>query len=77
MFQPDLLRGKRFLVTGGGTGLGLAMGRHFLELGAELVICGRREAVLAEAAEKLGERLTDPAPDTAEAQSSQLEPSPS
>jgi NAD(P)-dependent dehydrogenase (short-subunit alcohol dehydrogenase family) len=50
MFQPDLLRGKRILVTGGGTGLGLSMGRRFLGLGAELVICGRREQVLADAA---------------------------
>jgi NAD(P)-dependent dehydrogenase (short-subunit alcohol dehydrogenase family) len=53
MFQPDLLKGKRILVTGGGTGLGLSMGRRFLELGADLVICGRREAVLQEAAAKL------------------------
>src|SRR5262249_39580013 len=53
MFQPDLLRDKRILVTGGGTGLGLSMGRRFLELGAELVICGRREQGLAEAAAKL------------------------
>ncbi len=30
MFQTDLLRGKRVLVTGGGTGL-VAMGRRFLE----------------------------------------------
>lgn len=53
MFQPDLLKGKRILVTGGGTGLGLSMGRRFLELGADLVICGRRREVLAEAAAKL------------------------
>lgn len=50
MFQTDLLRGKRMLVTGGGTGLGLAMGKRFLELGASLVICGRREQVLKDAA---------------------------
>lgn len=49
MFQTDLLAGKRVLVTGGGTGLGLAMGRRFLELGADLAICGRRAGVLAEA----------------------------
>ena len=49
MFMPDLLKAKRILITGGGTGLGLSMGRRFLELGAELVICGRRTEVLAEA----------------------------
>jgi NAD(P)-dependent dehydrogenase (short-subunit alcohol dehydrogenase family) len=53
MFQPDLLNGKRILITGGGTGLGLSMGRRFLQLGAELVICGRRQEVLAEAAKSL------------------------
>jgi NAD(P)-dependent dehydrogenase (short-subunit alcohol dehydrogenase family) len=53
MFQPDLLKGKRALITGGGTGLGLAMGRRFLELGAALIICGRRENVLREAADNL------------------------
>jgi NAD(P)-dependent dehydrogenase (short-subunit alcohol dehydrogenase family) len=46
MFQSDLLHGKRILVTGGGTGLGKAMGARFLELGADLVICGRRREVL-------------------------------
>jgi len=53
MFQPGLLKGKRILVTGGGTGLGLSMGRRFLELGAHLVVCGRRNEVLAEAAKNL------------------------
>lgn len=53
MFQADLLKGKRILVTGGGTGLGYSMGHRFLELGAELVICGRRVEVLQEAADKL------------------------
>jgi NAD(P)-dependent dehydrogenase (short-subunit alcohol dehydrogenase family) len=48
MFQPDLLKDKRVLITGGGTGLGKAMGRRFLELGAWLTICGRRAEVLAE-----------------------------
>jgi NAD(P)-dependent dehydrogenase (short-subunit alcohol dehydrogenase family) len=46
MFEKGLLRGKRILVTGGGSGLGAAMGGRFLELGAELIICGRRPEVL-------------------------------
>ena len=53
MFQNDLLKGKRILITGGGTGLGYSMGHRFLELGANLVICGRREEVLKDAADKL------------------------
>jgi len=53
MFQTDLLKGKRILITGGGTGLGFSMGRRFLTLGAELVICGRREQVLTDAAKQL------------------------
>src|ERR1700724_2820778 len=42
MFEKGLLKGKRILVTGGGSGLGAAMGRRFVGLGAELIICGRR-----------------------------------
>lgn len=57
MFRPDLLAGKRVLVTGGGTGLGLAMGRRFASLGAELAICGRREGVLKAAADGLRREL--------------------
>src|ERR1700751_1978101 len=52
MFEKGLLAGKRILVTGGGSGLGAAMARRFLELGAELIICGRRfELLEASAAE--------------------------
>ena len=46
MFNTDLLKNKRILVTGGGTGLGKGMAQRFLELGAEVYICGRREEVL-------------------------------
>ncbi|MBM3504171.1 MAG: SDR family oxidoreductase [Alphaproteobacteria bacterium] len=46
MFKNDLLAGKRILITGGGTGLGKSMGRRLVELGASLVICGRRREVL-------------------------------
>ena len=54
MFERDLLKDKRILVTGGGTGLGRSMGRRFLELGADLIICGRRKEVLDETAADLG-----------------------
>lgn len=53
MFRNDLFKGKRILVTGGGTGLGKAMARRLMELGAELHICGRREGVLQETAKEL------------------------
>jgi NAD(P)-dependent dehydrogenase (short-subunit alcohol dehydrogenase family) len=46
MFASDLLKGKRALITGGGTGLGKAMAKRYLELGATVYICGRREDVL-------------------------------
>ena len=48
MFQPDLLRSKRILITGGGTGLGKGTAKRFLELGGTVYICGRRENVLRE-----------------------------
>jgi NAD(P)-dependent dehydrogenase (short-subunit alcohol dehydrogenase family) len=53
VFEKNLLAGKRILITGGGTGLGKSMGKRFLELGASLYICGRREDVLADAADEL------------------------
>lgn len=56
MFQPDLLAGKRILITGGGSGLGAAMAQRFAELGASLVLCGRRIEVLADTAARLREQ---------------------
>jgi NAD(P)-dependent dehydrogenase (short-subunit alcohol dehydrogenase family) len=53
MFEKHLLSGKRILVTGGGSGLGAAMGRRFLELGADLVICGRRLELLEATADQM------------------------
>jgi NAD(P)-dependent dehydrogenase (short-subunit alcohol dehydrogenase family) len=53
MFRSDLLKGKRILITGGGTGLGKSIGRRYLELGADLMICGRRPEVLTAAADEL------------------------
>jgi NAD(P)-dependent dehydrogenase (short-subunit alcohol dehydrogenase family) len=53
MFRSDLLHSKRILITGGGTGLGKGMAERFLELGAEVYICGRREEILKSTAAEL------------------------
>lgn len=53
MFEKNLLAGKKILITGGATGLGKSMGHRFLELGASLCICGRREQLLTETAAEL------------------------
>ncbi|MFA4834425.1 MAG: SDR family NAD(P)-dependent oxidoreductase, partial [Patescibacteria group bacterium] len=37
------LEGKVVVVTGGSRGIGLELARNFLEQGARVVICGRKE----------------------------------
>jgi NAD(P)-dependent dehydrogenase (short-subunit alcohol dehydrogenase family) len=56
MFQQTLLQNKRALITGGGTGLGKATAQRFLELGAEVHICGRRQDVLTATEQELRSR---------------------
>ena len=53
MFQSDLLKDKVILITGGGTGLGRAMGERFLELGAKIAITSRKEEVLQQTANEM------------------------
>ncbi|HJN24821.1 MAG TPA: SDR family NAD(P)-dependent oxidoreductase, partial [Rhodospirillales bacterium] len=53
MFAPDLLKNKRILITGGGTGIGKNMAKRFMELGAVPIICSRREKVLEQTAGEL------------------------
>ena len=53
IFAPDLLSDKRILITGGGTGLGRGVAARLVKHGAEVHLWGRREAVLAEAAQEV------------------------
>ncbi|WP_371825433.1 SDR family oxidoreductase [Mucilaginibacter sp. SMC90] len=53
MLRDDALKGKTIIVTGGGTGLGKAMGTYFLQLGANLVITSRKLDVLQQTAAEM------------------------
>jgi NAD(P)-dependent dehydrogenase (short-subunit alcohol dehydrogenase family) len=53
MFTSDLLKDKRILITGGGTGIGRALAERYLQLGAKVFICGRRAEVVQKTAEEL------------------------
>ena len=53
MFQPDLLKGRTILITGGGTGLGRSMALCFADLGANLFLVGRRGEPLAKTCTEL------------------------
>lgn len=46
MLKEGSLEGEVILITGGGTGLGKAMGKYFAELGADLIIASRKLDVL-------------------------------
>jgi len=47
------MKGNTVLITGGATGIGYAMAKYFYERGNTLIICGRREDRLAQAANEL------------------------
>ena len=53
MLQPEAMKGKTIIVTGGGTGLGRSMGKYFVQLGAQLVITSRKLDVLQKTAREL------------------------
>jgi len=56
--QPSVfsLHGKIALITGGGSGIGFYIAECMVKAGARVVLTGRRESVLKEAVEKLGEK---------------------
>lgn len=53
MLRDEALKGKTVIITGGGTGLGKAMGAYFLKLGANLVITSRKLDVLQQTAAEM------------------------
>lgn len=53
MFTSDTLKNKTILITGGGSGLGLAMAKGFVKAGADIAICGRTEDKLQKAIEEI------------------------
>lgn len=53
MLRDDALKGKSIVVTGGGSGLGKAMSKYFLELGANVAITSRNLDKLKNTAEEL------------------------
>lgn len=55
MLPAGTFKDKTIVITGGGTGLGRAMGECFLKLGAKLAICGRRREVVEQAAKEMAD----------------------
>ena len=58
MKKEILLDGKHAVITGGGTGIGLGIAGEMIDAGAEVLLLGRREAVLKEAVSHLGEHAS-------------------
>jgi citronellol/citronellal dehydrogenase len=56
VFAHDALEGSVALVTGGGTNLGKAAAVELARCGASVVIAGRREEMLRQAADEIGDR---------------------
>jgi NAD(P)-dependent dehydrogenase (short-subunit alcohol dehydrogenase family) len=59
MFTDDTLSGQTILITGGGSGLGLAMAKKFASVGSNIAICGRTEDKLQQATEEITVAGTD------------------
>ncbi|KHD78397.1 hypothetical protein MB27_05275 [Actinoplanes utahensis] len=55
MYHPELLEGEVAVITGGGSGLGYAIARDFVSLGAEVVITSRSADRLADAEARISD----------------------
>src|SRR5512138_2089194 len=55
VFAPGILADQVALITGGGSGIGLATALEMIRLGARVAICGRTEDKLAAAKTRLAE----------------------
>jgi citronellol/citronellal dehydrogenase len=55
VFAPGVLAGQVAIVTGGGSGIGLATAREMVRIGAKVAICGRTAAKLEAAQAELGD----------------------
>ena len=53
IYRPGLFENRVAIVTGGGSGIGLAIARTLGELGAKVAICGRKPERLAVAKARL------------------------
>ena len=53
MYEKNFLQDKVALVTGGGTGIGMEIAIDFAEVGAKIVIAGRRDDILKKSSERL------------------------
>src|SRR5690242_829088 len=59
MFVPDLLKGKVAIITGGGTGIGLAIAKRLGSIGARIAIASRNSLHLERGANALREAGID------------------
>jgi NAD(P)-dependent dehydrogenase (short-subunit alcohol dehydrogenase family) len=57
VYRDGLLEGQTILISGGGSGMGKAMAFLVARLGAQVIICGRREERLSEAADSMDRLL--------------------
>lgn len=55
MFKADLFKDKNVFITGGGSGIGYVMAKHFLQLGANVAIASRKKERIDKASESLRE----------------------